>query len=365
MNKALEDLQAGRAPVAPPKETLPDPRSPERAANWSIGLPFFSILVTQAVMVTTKSAPFMSVPLVGLITAVVTVLLLLGGLTLGIRALCCGSGQMSDRPIVRSVFGILLSVGLLAIFATGFVRGYHQAAKNRMLASTVHEAEQQTKSELKKSLEENRTPTALEAQLGLDRMKSSLETVSQNASGPTALLAKASKGYLETLQPLATNYDASLKALLKPPLLDMAGVDRREQLQARKQLVQNFLAANDRLEAFVTNRAKLYRQALEKAAVPAEYIETALNSKSFTGFQENDLTRRIREDDRRMGTAMLGMIEVLNTSFGRWKYNAERKKVEFDEPAALDKYIVFRDELEIASQDQKKLQAKLLELASR
>jgi len=99
--------------------------------------------------------------------------------------------------------------------------------------------------------------------------------------------------------------------------------------------------------------------------VPAEYIKTALNSKSFTGFQENDLTRRIREDDRRMGTAMLGMLEVLNASFGRWKYNAERKKVEFDEPAALDKYLVLRDELETASQEQKKLQTKLLELASR
>jgi len=103
---------------------------------------------------------------------------------------------------------------------------------------------------------------------------------------------------------------------------------------------------------------------LVRASVPAASIETALNAYEKVSPEKDQLTCRIRADDRHMGEALLGMLDLLETNLGKWKYDAERKKVRFDDDATLDKYIALREQMEFAAQEQKRLQARLLELAT-
>jgi hypothetical protein len=53
------------------------------------------------------------------------------------------------------------------------------------------------------------------------------------------------------------------------------------------------------------------------------------------------------------------MLDLLDASWGKWTYNADRQKVDFDNPAILDKFIDYRDEVQSAAREQRKLQLQL------
>ncbi|HSU55111.1 MAG TPA: hypothetical protein VLT36_13720 [Candidatus Dormibacteraeota bacterium] len=364
MNKALEDLQADRGDNEPPNQAETEPVYANRAANWSIALPIVAVFISEAVVLSNRDASPDMVLLMDQFAIILTAFLILGGVTLAIIALCSRKGQ-GDRPVVRPVLGMIANLLLIALIGTGFVHGFQKGLKNRVLARTVTQTSEDLQAEMKKTAEEGRGFTTEQAQDNLSRMSGALDGVSQNGTGATALLAKASKAYLDQIQPLTTNYSVALKNVLQPPLLDMSGIERRDQLAAKKQLVRAFLLANEKLEAFATNRMNLYREQLRRFSVPSEVIEQAMAVRKSTILEEDALARKIREDDRRMGKAMLGMLDVLDVNFGKWTYNLERKKVVFDNDALLDKYISFRDEMQSAAKEQQRLQAKLLELASR
>ena len=65
-----------------------------------------------------------------------------------------------------------------------------------------------------------------------------------------------------------------------------------------------------------------------------------------------------------MGNALLGMLDVLDASWGRWSYNTEKQKTIFQDDAALDKFIGYREEMEAATKEQKRLQAQFVSQAS-
>ena len=53
---------------------------------------------------------------------------------------------------------------------------------------------------------------------------------------------------------------------------------------------------------------------------------------------------------------------MLDANWGKWTYNAERKKVYFDDPAAQSKMMDYNDEVQSAAREQKKLQLQLASL---
>src|SRR2546421_3926334 len=102
-------------------------------------------------------------------------------------------------------------------------------------------------------------------------------------------------------------YAVAAKSLKEPPVLNLSGVERREQLQAKKALVQKFLATNEKLAVFAAAPEKLFREELEKASVPAKTVEASLIGFRKSIASRSELTVQIRNDDRRMGNALLGM----------------------------------------------------------
>src|SRR5207253_2811558 len=104
-----------------------------------------------------------------------------------------------------------------------------------------------------------------------------------------ALIAKASSTHLARMQPVMKDYATALNGLLQPPVVDMDGVTQRDQLQPRKELVRKFMAANDKLQNFVVNRNKLFREDLNQAGVPAEELDAAVMGYTRISGQQDGL----------------------------------------------------------------------------
>jgi hypothetical protein len=354
----------GGPPPIPVNQKPADPAAAYRAANWSVGLPFLCILISLAVSEGVKATPGTST-LVTQIGAFAAIAATAAGLLLAIKALCFKGGYMGERPVVRPILGILLNTGFVALFAFGFVRGFQRAVMARKAAAGMHAAAREIDQDMKQASAENRTVSHDQAQANLEKMKSSLDGVAQNLSGPNAAVARASSAYLGRLQPLTTNYIAALNSLTHPSLTDMSAVKERAQLEPRKKLIRQFMVANDQLEAFVTNRMRLYRDELRRSSLSDQEIASAIFvvAKALPA-DFNEVAHQIREDDRRIARALLGMLNLLDADFGKWKWNASRQKVEFDNPVELDKFIGLRDELTTAAKEQHRLQLKMMDSAT-
>ncbi|HZQ46218.1 MAG TPA: hypothetical protein VFC07_04340 [Verrucomicrobiae bacterium] len=294
-------------------------------------------------------------------------LLFLASIVLGIIALCGMSEHGQEGILWRSVRGIVMGIAMLWLMGTGFVHGWQTAMQNRKAVAAITQASQEVREETKKDFNRDQKITVESAQPKLDKMKNALDGAAKDGSPETALLANASKAYLEKLQGLMNDYAATAKMLQSPPVLDMNGVDRQEQLQGKRKIVENFLAANEKFMAFVTKGDKAYRDELVRFKVPAATVEATLKGYRSTASERNFMLIKIRETDQRIGTAMLGMLDVLDANWGGWKYNKEKRNPLFSDASALEKYNDYFKEIKSAAAEQKQLQTQLVnmpELAS-
>jgi hypothetical protein len=191
------------------------------------------------------------------------------------------------------------------------------------------------------------------------RPRSSPLTVSPRNRPTDPLVLKVLDAHDEKLELLMKEYSAASGALQEPPVLDFSAVSRPDQLKPRMELIRKYIAANERVMTFLVNDEQTQRETLDKLKLPAGTVEATL--KAFRDQLEytQDTQLKVRETDRRMGVALLGMLEVLEDNWGHWSYNPEKKKVDFDDPRLLDRYLHFRNQMDTAAQDQKKWQTRL------
>jgi hypothetical protein len=237
------------------------------------------------------------------------------------------------------------------------VHGIHNVRALTSATDTVRQVDRDIKKELIN--EKDPQVSMQKAQLGLERVKLAMDSVSDGNSGTSALMAKGFSLHVSKMQALLKEYAGAMNAIMQPSVLDMSGVTQRSQLQGRKELVKKFLGANDKLQDFLAQRQTIFGQDLEQAGVPADEREKAVKGYTKGAAQQDGVLMKIREQDRRMGKALLSMLDLLDAGWGKWTYNADRKKVDFDDPVILDKFIGYRDEVQSAAREQRKLQLQL------
>jgi len=369
-NKALEDLQAGRdrwaasPPAAAQNVTASD--FCYTAARLSIWLPIGAGILCKSVDYSLTESGAGAALWGGLAVRGVAGLVIVVGLIFGFIALSAVPKYGRQGLLWRPIRGIVLSAGLIAYLGAGFVGAWGDAIQNHKTALAMHEASKEMQADMKKSVEEGQGIKMEDAQPKIEKMKTALDEASKTGSGETAVTARAMSSYLGKLQDLMKDYSTAADALRNPPVLEMDGVRGREQLEAKKEIVQKFLAANEKITAFVMNGEKIFKAELAKAQAPEQVIESAVKGYHRTAAERNDLLIRIRETDQRIGNAMLGMLDVLETNLSGWKFNPEKKKVIFagNGGEALEKYNRLFKDMQNAAAEQKQLQMQLVGLAA-
>jgi hypothetical protein len=294
-------------------------------------------------------------------------LLGLGAVTVVVNVVCFALGIFALGGIlrygmhgilVRAVLGILLSGLFLGLFGAGFVRGFQAALKQHQMIARARATSEQS----------GNGPDGEPASGSNSARGINLADKAANIPGgkpqnglpaDSATVAAALTNFQAGQQSLITAYDAAALAIKNPPVLSMKDIAQREQLIARKQLVNKFLDANEKWLGFSTKAEVTLREELVKLRATPATIDAGLKEYQQSIADRDFIQMRIRATDQRIGIASLDMLVILEANWGNWKYNAEKNTLAFSNSAAAAQYNDSFAEMNAAKDEQARLQNQL------
>ncbi|MCX6925166.1 MAG: hypothetical protein NT154_18430 [Verrucomicrobia bacterium] len=171
------------------------------------------------------------------------------------------------------------------------------------------------------------------------------------AKSEDSLVQQAVSSCRQRIQEAATAHAANAKLLQEAKVLDMEQVTQQGQLEAKREVVRKFLASNEAFKSSLVGEEAAFTEELTKLNLSPARI--ASESKAFqSGIRGKEVTIRMRDADQRIGTALLGALDLLEELWGQWSYNKEYDKVQFNPPGALKKYNDFMETIDAASREQ-------------
>jgi hypothetical protein len=364
-NKALEDLQAGRDPWAASSSSTSSFSVDESgeafcytAAKLCLWLPIVAGLLCGGIVEALHGSQAAAQTSFWLRMATLGVagLMVLASLVFGLIALCAIPKFGQERLLYRSVRGMMISGGLIVAFVTGF--GYAQ--RNHLVNAALDETVQKVQADMKNNVANGKDTDNVKA---LGTLKQAMDTAAREGKGDTALFAKAMGGFLQKAQVPLKEYSDAAEKIKAGSVLNMNGVDKPDQLDARKQSVRDFLAANDRLLGFIQNSEKIMKQELAGLNMPADQAERAMDGFRKGMAPKNVVTIKIRQQEKRAGVSMLAALDLLQNNWGKWTYNADKKVVIFDDAKTRDQYLASLDDIASAGDEEEKLQRQLMNVA--
>jgi len=309
---------------------IPKPGKPfaHQAALCSLAAPVLAILVgaaSHAISTPTSQTPRMAF----IISGATCLLLIVAGFVAGILGLC-GISQHGARGILgRSIAGLLLNGLLLMLFAFGFVRGFDNAIKSRQFTQNLHITLQEMQANARQSYNPKTGITNVDFK-SLEHIQSQLDSAAQTMSGDDALVSQVASRYVVRMQVVMKKYNEAHIELRAAKVLSAENLSNKDQIVTRRGIVQNFIAANDKVKATIENSEDSIRADLTEQKIPSQKIDQFMAGFDSKFVPRRDLTLLIRECDYRMGQSMLSVLDVLETNWGKWNYNPVTEKIYFD-----------------------------------
>ena len=228
------------------------------------------------------------------------------GIGLGVMALR-GIRQWGAKGIlVRAILGILfnlcLAVPVLAVTILGSRNLATLAAEQRKLAA--NEAD------------------IVKARVG---------------DGPAmekVLVGYANGALAKYSQDMTRQYKEAGRFLTNGPVLDMALIHTREELQGREMVVREFMEASAKLRDYPTEAHRLYEDELAKHKIP-QAIQAEHLKEFDQGVNENiAISRDLRRAEEKFGVAVLAALGYLEKNWGKWEFLSATQQLRFT-PASM------------------------------
>jgi len=270
-------------------------------------------------------------PVLMFATAGISLLIFASGLVLGMAALRRMKVEGRRDILARALTGVALDGVLLAmmLWLTGFlIIDARRAAREREQAVEL-EAQQLT------------------------------ARVGGGAALEKALEAKASQNFAAALRGLQKRYDSAWAALTNPPVLDMALVKSRGDLQTRAEAVRRLINAAQNLRQFAENTPEIYRQELGKHKLSPEAREAELQQFMGAMAVVNPTIIALRRAEARQADGLLRVVLALDETWGHWEYRPATRDLSFKEPEQADNYGVAYQEFKAASGEAESLKKQL------
>jgi UPF0716 family protein affecting phage T7 exclusion len=288
--------------------------------------------------------------------------ILITGFIAGIVALCLMKPHGQRGILVRALTGLILNTLVIAMALTAIQdRGrLSERAKDRAQAA------QQFQETLKHATEETRKE--LDGDQGAESpegrvsdLQLSLQNLANKSSPNAAQILKAYSAYLERIREASDEHRKNVTLMNSAKILDVSGVRNKEDLEAKRVMLRAFLKSNEELKSFQANSDNVMREELVNAKVSPPQIESTMKS-----FQSQSQTMagsvKIRDTDRQIGESMMAIIDLLDTSFGQWRFNHMNHELQFNKREVLDQYNGFIKEIQSAVTEQKRLQEQVLKM---
>jgi hypothetical protein len=281
------------------------------------------------------------------------------GVIAGILAIALAKAGQRSSVLVRAGCGLLLMGLLAAIAVPNFVRARTLALQNKQALSELHAAAADLRAQTAASLT-NGEGGAVDAR----HLQWSLKRAAERSSGETAALLRGSQAFVTHLQSYQQAYERAAGELLAAKVLAASTLQQRAQIEDRKALVHNFVDANDAFKTFLQESESNYGKEFAALDVSSSQTEAAIAGFKKAWAAQRPLLVKIREADDQMGRAMLGVLDLFNSQWGKWRYDAAASLVRFQDRTALDQYKALMAEIKQGRTDQAAAQKDLLAVMS-
>jgi hypothetical protein len=362
MNKALEDLQAGRDPFAPKPEELAS-EFYQNIAKWSTWMTIlaavFCFVVSRTLPAATPGDHLDRYMRFGFLA--VCGLMLLASIVLGVIALCAIPKYGSEGVLKPALRGIIVSLLLLGSFGNS----YSQGLKNQKALLAMEQRAKDLRAQESKGLATGKISDVSAHLKKLNAAASALDQASHDSAGSQALAIKAMGGFLAKTRVLLVNYVKAAKPMETMTGLDTKNITRQDQLQTQRETVKTFLAANRSLMDYYKNSETVLSNELASAQLSQAEIDGALKGYRRGGAGQYDVSIKLREQDERVGLALVAGLDLLDANWGKWKYSAEKEAALFDDHKVWKKFIACLDDLTAAYKEAGQLQQQSAVLAKK
>jgi hypothetical protein len=150
----------------------------------------------------------------------------------------------------------------------------------------------------------------------IDRYKEKLKYSADQMRPDDAEIMRATAKVLEKTQPDIAEYERILGEFNKVEIFAFK-IDDRPTLEARRQMVRDFLAANARLKEFALHFDEHMQAAFAEAKLSPTVREAA--QQASYGKNRFELQLRIREKCQALGETALAVFDLLERRWGQWK----------------------------------------------
>jgi uncharacterized membrane protein YeaQ/YmgE (transglycosylase-associated protein family) len=342
-------------PLPEPDDSTNDSSFARQAANACLAAPLILLGLSfflRSLLGNHRDASGRSLVLtMGTVSAVIVLV----GVVLGLLALVLARPGQRSGVFLRAGIGLGISGLFIAIAIPNFLEARRKSLANKAAWQNVQAATKDLRQEAADAIEQGGGHG-----VNFAKYRSTLDQASKGATGDAAVMMKAMNAYLGHIELLQKGYETSSLELQSAHVLQTSDLKTQRQIAERKAIVQKFLEANDSLKAFVSQSALNYRKELVNLKVPQERVDAAMRGFEKTSSPQVTIVIEIRSADDRMGAAMLGILDLLNSNWDNWHFNQTTGKLRFDNAATLQRYNAYIAEINQAGTDQAMAQNRLV-----
>jgi biopolymer transport protein ExbB/TolQ len=338
----------------------PSSKLPFLAAKAAVTLPAFLFLMGMVFSTWRKTAGEELPRSVQLFQGGIAVALLLAGLIAAIIALASVPRYGRNGLLGRGLSGLFLNGIFLVLFVFGFQKARSNAQQVKTELARLQTANQEVRESMRKELDEKGVIESGDAQL--KRLENQFKEASDKLSGPDKLIMESSAAYAQTMQAEMKKYNAAVEAFQSAEVLNVKAIDSREQIAAKRVVVQKFVDVNTQLTTFLKQASQIYEKELRERKLSESTLKEVMRGFNRSVEARQPLLMEIRGCDDRLGKAALGTLDLLDKQFGKWRFDSSVNQVIFEDDEALERYNGFLDVINKAAEDQVAAQEKLLSI---
>ena len=298
-----------------------------------------------------------------LVIAGIVVLMFLAGLISSVVALCGIPSHGKRRLLGFGLSGAVINGLMLFIFATNFVSARNAAIANRKGMEELTAAAEQFRTNTAKAYNPD---TGIDANAQLKQtseFRSRLDTASKTMTGSDAEAAQAIAVCMAKWEQQQRDFTIAMKAFDPKALMAYRTLTEKEQIEPRRQVVQTFLKASEDLRASVLKQTDDLQAELSTRPIPVatkSQIMAGFHSPSRAAIVAKALA--IRDCDKGSCEAILGLLDLAESQWGRWRFDEDQNNVIFDDQASARSFSQLHAQINSFGQKELQLQGDVIEL---
>jgi hypothetical protein len=220
----------------------------------------------------------------------------------------------------------------------------------------MNQAEQQLTSNMREAMKNPATAPAKAVQQ-LDQYSKQLGSATDEMQGKEKIAGEAGQRLFKLLSVQMQNYATAYQAVVQSGFYKAKGINTREDLQHRREIVKAFGDANEHVADFYRNSVETLRVELKKGDLTDDYIETIL--KGFQKTASIDLVLKVRKCDADLVTQCNKILDIYDREWGNWHLD-DKGLVIFQNPAAVADFNSAQGAIRQIADDQKGFQQQIL-----